>query len=163
MTENNTKTKRPSIAGRIVFYFCVAGTLVMLAVCALFALYYFDNEADVKGRVVLLKGVEPPEPGASARDVRGWIKNYSDATPGCLCMLGSSATAPADEALLLCVGFSTGDEACGVRPEKLPAGVTMNSSVPSDISARKKIIFILDRVLAKEIVDPRTDTELETP
>lgn len=164
MDENGRKMEKDTALGaRAVFYFCVLGTIALAAAFVFFGGYYFRNQADVKGRVVALYGVRPPSDKAGASEVREWIGGYAAAMPGCLCALGRPIGKAPDMALLLCVGLSSGVDSCEIRPEKLPDGVTMKVSAPSTPDARQKMIFLLNRVAGRNIVNPRTDRELRTP
>ncbi|MFA6450502.1 MAG: hypothetical protein WCX65_13600 [bacterium] len=162
MAENEKQkdARRKSPIQAFVLIFCVTGTIGLAAALAVFARDYSENEANIAGRVVVLRGVEPPNEKASPRAVELWIGKYEKATPGCVCALGrSKAAADADTAMMLCVGFMKGrggSRACEMKPENLPAGVTMHVSPRGELSRHQKIVFLLSRIFSKRIVSSRT-------
>jgi hypothetical protein len=142
-----------------VMIFCVAGTIALVAVCVLFARYYDANKDYIEGRAVVLKGVEPPDDRASQQTVGMWLSRYERAMPGCLCALGRSKSPKTDSAMLLCIGFTEkcgATDACEMKPEKLPPGVTMNVSPRQKPGRRQKVVFLLSLIFSKRIVSCRT-------
>ena len=159
-----TKPQKPAAArSRVqsfIMYFCIAGTLALAAACALFASHYSKYESMIEGRVIVLKGAEPPAAGASYESVRKWLGEYSPAMPGCLCTMSPKNPKGADSALLLCVGFTDrrGGTVCVMKPEKLPRGVTMDVSSHEKLNERQKVLFLLDRIFFKDLVSPRMES-----
>ncbi|HOO56204.1 MAG TPA: hypothetical protein PLN69_05225 [bacterium] len=148
---------------RLVFVFCIIGTLALIAVCVWFGAQYFRHAPEIKGRVVLLKGVEPPAKEAGTAEVRQWLNSLSGVTPGCLCALGKSEQSDADSALLFCVGFTETDPSCMIIPEKAGSGVFVRTSLPSDVGYKHKMIFLFNHYLGNDMVDPRTDMVMKAP
>jgi hypothetical protein len=67
------------------------------------------------------------------------------------------------QAILLCVGFEEGENACAALPEKMPAGVTAAVSSFSSADTLTKVFFLLSRLMPGDWISPRTDALLQKP
>jgi hypothetical protein len=154
---------RMPLAARAIFFFCIAATIVVFAGCVAFGLYYIDNQANIKGMAVVLQGIAPPAREAGIKETWKWLDRFSSAAPGCLCAIAAAQQTEHNGFRLLCVGFHKGDGACRLIPERLPQGVRLVSSNPTNIQARQKLVFILHKFAGRKIVNPRTDFKIDTP
>ena len=163
MSDKKRSGGKSSLLSSLLFWLCVAGTLVIVATAGFFYLEFKQVEDNIKGRVVLLDGVSTPAADAGVDEVRDWLKDFSKATPGCLCALGKAVDPKKGQSLIFCIGFHEGDNACGLSPEELPEGVSMTSSEFSDIGSDLKMIFLMQRRASRDIVSPRIDRNLTHP
>ncbi len=156
----DTQTK-PVVA--LVFWVCVIATILFAIAAVKFYFEFMENAGNIKGRAVMLTGVTLPAESASVPTTRKWLERFAPATPNCLCSIGHPAKEKKDSALLFCIGFEIGEEACRLVPDALPPGVKMTASNPSDVNTDLKLVFLLQRHAPSLIISPRTSRELPVP